>query len=282
MAFSASGAVSLLLMDVLTCAAETSSTPSSSAERYFAVSRPMAAVRYVESLVYPQHDIPCDDEDFDGKVEDVEARLGLIAGRVADGAGSPSVISSHAEGCTQAEQGRGDEENGHLVPPRTAPKLLEPGGPRDNEAHDDENNGEESDNGVKGLAVELDVSIDVPGVVIEGEEGLNDDGDEHGQGGNDQDVDGDEGPITGGMPSDPGMGGPKDPLGENEIDDKEQHHAGGHEYLGGNSDADVGGMNGPDDPQDLGDDAGHAEAEQHARHNELVAVPPVDLENGHV
>lgn len=71
-------------------------------------------------------------------------------------------------------------------------------------------------------------------------------------------------------------------LGEDEVDDEEQEHAGLDEDGGGDGQRDVARARGPGDAEREGDDARHAEGEEHDREDELVAAPAVDLEDGHV
>jgi len=78
------------------------------------------------------------------------------------------------------------------------------------------------------------------------------------------------------------VGCPYDPLGEDEIDDEEQHHARGDEDLGCKRDTDIKGSCRPNDAHDAGDGAGHAETEHHAGHDELMPPTLIELENDHV
>lgn len=76
--------------------------------------------------------------------------------------------------------------------------------------------------------------------------------------------------------------GPDDALEEDEVHDVEEEDAGVGEDGGGDGDAHVGGVDGPDDAHDVGRYAGHAEAEAETREDELVAPAVVELQDGHV
>lgn len=78
------------------------------------------------------------------------------------------------------------------------------------------------------------------------------------------------------------MRGADDALGEDEVDDEEEDDARGDEDLRGDGEPDVGLVRGPGDAEDAAHDAGHAEAEEHAAHEEFVAAPLVDLQDCHV
>lgn len=72
------------------------------------------------------------------------------------------------------------------------------------------------------------------------------------------------------MPSATRMRGSNDSLCENQVDDEEQNDSSSHEDLCGNGDSDVGWPSCPNDTHDAGNDASHAEAEHHCRHDEFV------------
>lgn len=84
------------------------------------------------------------------------------------------------------------------------------------------------------------------------------------------------------MPTESRLARAQDTLREQQVDDVHDEHAGVHEDVGGDGEAHVMLMRGPDDAQDEGDDAGHGEAEQGAGDDELVLSSQVDLEDGHV
>jgi len=72
-----------------------------------------------------------------------------------------------------------------------------------------------------------------------------------------------------------------DALSENEIYDEENYHACGDEDGGRDGDGDIAGAGAPDDAQDAGGYAGHAETEHGAGHEEFMAAALVQLENRH-
>lgn len=74
----------------------------------------------------------------------------------------------------------------------------------------------------------------------------------------------------------------EDALGEDNVDDEEDHNAGGYEDLGCDGDGDVVRVLGPDQAHGAGRDTRHAETEEHAAHDEFLTTAQVDLEDGHV
>lgn len=241
----------------------------------------VTAVRDMEPPIDAQAGVHCDDEHLDGEVEDVEAGLAVVPGRVVAGPRGHDV-GAGSEGGAEAQQDGREQEDGDLGAEAAGAELVEAGGARDHEAGEDEEDGEEGDEGVEDLAVELDVAVDAAGVGVEGEEGLDGAGDEHDEG---EDYDGVEGLEGGGeslVPAEVRVRGADDALGEDQVDDEEEDDAGGDEDLGRDGDADVGGAGGPDDAHDARRDARHAEAEHQARHDELMAAFAIELEDGHV
>ena len=111
------------------------------------------------------------------------------------------------------------------------------------------------------MAVDLDVTVDAAGVVIESVEGLHGAGDEHDETDDDGRVDDLEGEREELVPAEVRVRGAEDALGKDEVDDEEQDDAGGDEDLRGNGDAYVGYVDRPDDAHYAGHDSGHAEAE---------------------
>lgn len=71
-------------------------------------------------------------------------------------------------------------------------------------------------------------------------------------------------------------------LDEDQVGDEDDDDAGVGEDLGGDGDAGVYRVAGPDDAHDVCGDAGHGEAEEEAGEDELVAAAPVALEDCHV
>ena len=205
----------------------------------------------------------------------------MVPGRVCRRARG-EVVGAGTEGGTEAEDRGRCDKDGDLGPESAGAEFLDAGGAGDDEADDDERDGEEGDDGEESLAVEEDIAVDAAGVGVEGVEGLHDGSDDHDQGDDDEDIDGFEGGGEERVPARVGVGGADDALGEDDVDDEEEDHPGGDKDLGGDGETDVGLVGGPSDAQDAAHDAGHAEAEEHAAHEEFVAALLVDLQDGHV
>lgn len=120
------------------------------------------------------------------------------------------------------------------------------------------------------------------GVRIERVGCLDDAGDEHDQRDHNSGIDRLEEQAHRRMPAAMWVGCPYDPLGEDEIDDEEQHDARGDENLGCERDPHVEGSRGPNDAHYAADGAGHAETEHHSGHEELVPSPLIELEDDHM
>ena len=200
----------------------------------------------------------------------------MIPRRVGDRAGG-QVVGAGAEGGAEAKDSGRGEEDGDLGSEAAGAEFFDAGGARDDEAEDDEGEGEEGDDGEEGLAVEEDVAVDAVGVGVEGVEGLDDGGDDHDERDDDQDVESFEEGREERVPAGVGVRGANDALGEDEVDDEEEDDAGGDEDLRGDGEADVGLVGCPCHAQDAAHDTGHAEAEEHAAHEEFVAALLVDL-----
>ena len=104
-------------------------------------------------------------------------------------------------------------------PPTT--EFLHTGLTRYDEPADDEQDGEEGDEGVQSLAVELDVAVDAFCVQVKCVGGLDHGSDEGDQTEHDDDVYADEGIVEDGMPAGVGVRGPDYALSKEEIDDEE-------------------------------------------------------------
>ena len=92
---------------------------------------------------------------------------------------------------------------------------------RYDEPADDEQDGEEGDERVQSLAVELDVAVDAFRVQIKCVAGLNHGSDEGDETDHDDDVYGDEGIVEDGMPAGIRVRGPDYALSKEDIDDEE-------------------------------------------------------------
>lgn len=227
------------------------------------IARRVTAVRNMEPPIDPQRRVHDDNNQLKREIEDVEARLAMVPSRTLPGT-ERLDIRARAERGAETEQHGCEQEDGDFGAEAAGAELVEAGPSRDDEAAQDEENGEEGDEGVEDLAVELHVAVDAAGVGVEGEEGLHGAGDEHDQGDDDDGVDGLEGGGEGPVPADVRVGGAHDALGEDQVDDEEEDGAGGDEDLGGDGDADVGRPRRPDDAEDAGRYARHAEAEHEA------------------
>lgn len=112
-------------------------------------------------------------------------------------------------------------------------------------------------------------------------ERLHDSRDKHGEGEDDNDVDGRKHVADGGVPAE-GVVGAEDALCLEEIYDKDEENAGCNEDLGGDGKADVGGERDRGDTDGTSCYTGHTEAEYHAVEQKLVSSALVVLENCHV
>ena len=237
----------------------------------------LAVIRDIEAFVHPDDDVKEDHDYFNGKVENVETRFVLVNSGIARRTFPASEICTHAERRSCAKEDRGYEEKYNLPSEAAMTKFLNPRRSWNGETTEDQQNGKERDDGVEGLAIEKDVSINAFGVQIQGVEALNDGNDEHDQGNHDEAVDGDEAVMKDGMPARIWMASSHYSLSKDDVDDEQQNDAGIDEDIGGNGDAGVGYSCGPDDAHDHGDYSGHAEAEQHAGDDEFVSTFQIDL-----
>lgn len=105
----------------------------------------------------------------------------------------------------------------------------------------------------------MDVAVDLAGARAKRVEGLYDCRDEHGEGKDNDDVEGCEYVIDGGVPAD-GVVGAEDALRPEEVDDEDEEDAGGDEDLGGDGKSEVGWEGDGGDAECAGCYAGHAEA----------------------
>ncbi len=236
----------------------------------------------VEALVDPDNNIGQDDDNLDGEIEDIKARLRLVTGWVADWTGATSIICPRAVAGPKAEQECRGKQDSNLHPESAMSKFLQSRLSRYENPTDDQRDGEEGDDGVEGLAVKHDGTIYAICIFVEAEEALDGCRDEHYQTDHDEDVCRYEGPVEGGMPARTWMTRSHYPLSEQKVDDEEQDHSSGNEDVGRDSYADVLRSCSPDDAHDHGGDASHAETEHHAGDVEFVASSLVDLEDRHV
>lgn len=224
------------------------------------IARRAAAVGNMEPAIHPQRRVQDDDEQLDGEVEDVEARLAMVPSRVVAGARGLDVRAD-AEGRPEAEQDGREQEDVDFGAEAAGADFVETSLARDDEAGENEGDGQEGDESVEDTAVDLDVAVDAAGVGVKGVEGLDGASDEHDEGDADDGVDGRESEREGAVPAEVRVGGADDALREDQVDDEEEDDAGGDEDLRRHGDAEVGRARRPYDAHDAGCYACHAEAE---------------------
>ena len=117
---------------------------------------------------------------------------------------------------------------------------------------------------------------------IDGIKALDNESDEKEQTDDDYNVYKNEGLRKERMPSAVRMRCPQYSLGKDQVDYEQQYHARRDEDAGRNGDPDIIEPAGPDDAHDACGDACHAETEHQPGHDELVAAPPVELEDRHM
>lgn len=120
----------------------------------------MAVVWDEEALIDPYDHIKVDDYDLDCELEDVEACFVLVIGWIGPWPFPTCIVDSCTESCTCAEKNSSQKQDCNLVPEPPAPKFLDTGLARYDEATDNERDREEGYDGVEGLAVELNVAVD--------------------------------------------------------------------------------------------------------------------------
>lgn len=221
------------------------------------------AVGNVKAAIDAHDGVQIDDDGFDEKVENVEARSRMIPCGLGPGTGR-SVIDRDAERGAESQQRGGKEKDLDLGAETTRAELLEGSAawnePRDHGDH----KRQKGDQGKVRPAVELDAAVDGFRPWPQGVEGLNRHHDHHDEGDDDEREDGDEDRLEGPMPSDVRMHGPQNALSEDDVDDEEENDAGGHKDPRGNGERDMRGMGGPGDAHSTGHYPGHTESEQEA------------------
>lgn len=246
-----------------------------------------AAVGDVIEAVEAEESVGEDADDLNDVVEAVVAGLALEPRRVVGRADVKG--SARAERGAEGQQRRGEDDEAQLELERSAAalgmalakrvRLLAAGDERGGQANGD---GQEGEHREKDDGKELDVADAALGVGVEGVEAVDDGDDDHDERGANHGVEGAEGVGDGAGPAETRVVGADDAVDEDEVDDEEEDDAGVGEDAGGDGDGGVLGAAGPDDAHDVGGDAGHGEAEDHAGEGELVAAPEVALQDGHV
>ena len=120
----------------------------------------MALVRDEEALVDSYDYIEIDDYDLHREIEDVEACFVLVRSWVGPWPFPTCVVGACAERGTCAEEECSQEQYCYLVPEPAFAKFFYTSLARYDEAADNEYERQKRYEGVKGLAVELDVVID--------------------------------------------------------------------------------------------------------------------------
>lgn len=244
------------------------------------MTRSTATVGNVETLVKSRQGVREDDDELDEIVEAVEAGFCLEPPWLS----WRDTIVNHAcaEGRTESEQARGEEDKEELVTHASGAEFLDVLAARDDEAETDDGYRQEGQEGEisqrNGLS---DVSL-IDGGLLERVDADDEANDEHDQARN-------HGPDKRAQ-DDPGrhapaymrMVRPQHALDENQVGDEDDDDAGVGEDLGGDGDADVCRVAGPDNAHDVCGDAGHGEAEEEAGEDEFVAAALVALEDCHV
>jgi len=78
------------------------------------------------------------------------------------------------------------------------------------------------------------------------------------------------------------MASSNNPLREDKVDDKEKNNSSSNEYLSCDSNAEVRSMCTPNQAHSTGYYSRHTETKEHARHEELMTLPLVELQDRHM
>lgn len=187
-----------------------------------------------------------------------------------------------AEDGAQRGQGRCEEEQPHLAAPAAGAELLDAPGAREQGGERDYGDGQEGEHGHVGARGELGGAVGAADGGVEREEGLDGDGDDHEQGGDDAGDEEAEDEGRGGMPAEAGVVGAHDALREDHVDDEDEDAARLRQHAGGHGDVGRARVRRPRDARAQGGAAQHAQREQHAGEEELEPGPLVQLEDRHV
>lgn len=183
------------------------------------VARPFTSVRHPKSLVDAECNVKVDDEYLKDEVEEVVAPLGVEPGWLVPGA-------RRLEGCAGPESGAENEDDGrshqhHDLGLESAnAKLLNRRSARSQPRRQHQRERQERNEENDGRGGALDSSVDIARVLVEGVKLLDDRGDGHDQHEGEQSVEHDESFREELIPSNMGVGGSEDALGEEEVDDE--------------------------------------------------------------
>ena len=240
-----------------------------------------APVRDVKPLIESCQRVRVNNHQLHPKIEAVISGFRLVPPGVRDRP-RRQVIDDGPENCPRGQEARRKSQQSKLCSEVTFPKLVDPGPPRDHGGERDQRHWQEGVHGQVGCAKELDAPVGFARLLVEREEALNGDGDDHDQDHSDADEEGPEQECDPFAPAEKRVISPNDPLRKDQIRDEQNQNPRGREYLTRDADVDVPRPRGPHYPHREGDYARHAEAEQQDRKQKLVASFPVALEYRHV
>lgn len=238
-----------------------------------------APVRHIEPLIDPSKEVNVDHENLEREVENIKAGLAVVPGRVVQGPGR-LVIGGSAKGRAQAEQERGHADNEELGGPAAFAEVVDrfTVSPWRQQCICEDGKRQKGEHQEIALAVQLDIAVDPVRVRVQSVEALDNNGNEHGQGQENDDIKRLEEIRERSRPADTRVEGSQETLSVEQVEDKEKQDARRDEYLRGHSQAKIMRMVGQGDPERVGHDARHAEAKSRCGRNELVPLPHVQLE----
>lgn len=235
----------------------------------------------MEALIDPRQGQEADRDDLEREDEDVESRLALVPSGVGHGPRRHPRRAGLEPGDRDTQQ-RGQAHDGGLGGVAAVPEglLVVVARQQRGEAQHQQRGGR--DDQEERRRGQLQVAADLAHVGVARVRLQHHRDDDHDEGPDDAGVGGPEGDPQGAVPAERGLLRAQDALREQEVDDVEEQHAGVDEDVGGEGEAYVGLPVGPDDAQDESSYPRRAEPEQDPRYGELVAPPPVHLQDRHV
>lgn len=235
----------------------------------------------MEALIEAGQGVRVEHDDFDGKVEAVESCLVVEPARVRKW--SAVVADDCSVGCTETEEAGGEEDENYTTAHGSLfAKVIDGLRVRNENGQKDDWDWDEGQDGEVGACEEADLSQLCKQTLVESEVAVYNAGDEQDETGEEAEVDEDEWHLQLLTPAELGVVSPQNPLGEDDIDDKENNDASVGEDVGSDCDLDIVGKVAPYYPHDKGCDSCHAEAEGGTRDDEFVATLQVCLEKVHV
>lgn len=248
------------------------------ATRIFA--RRFGAIGDPETTIEARESPNRNDNNLDGIVEDVVASFAVKPRRIVGRTRLKSNTGAEPSAESKKHGGKQDEED--LVAHRAGTKVISDTMTSGEESESEDGNRQKGQNGKIGDGKELYVADFVQGAHVESVEAVDDGNDDHDEQGDDAEQEEAKDETAGSAPAKVRVVGADDSLGENQVDDEEQDDAGVGKDVGGNGDAGVARVPGPDDAHDVCQDTGHAEAKRDGADDEFVASLAVDLEYRHV